>query len=376
MKRNTLLPVLLASFIVALGGASAYLLFDHTTNDTIEATSSIGEKVSENSSSPATDLKSLIYRAQQTVVQIEAEDDTTEKIGSGFLYNGKGDIITNAHVIKDASTIYVKTADTKTYPAAVLGMNQEVDVAVIRVPQLANRVPMELSKDQIGEVGDEIIAIGSPHGFQNTVTTGIISGKERNFSIGSYSYENVYQISAPISEGNSGGPLIQRDTGEVIGINSARSEGTSIGFSIPISNVLDDAVTWTSEAADKQLVYDRLSETDPPSTKQMAKDARSLIQFFYQSLSLRDYESAYRLLSSDWQEEVSYEDFRNHFATITEISIQSMDVNFMTEQEVRVIVKTNQTLTKDGKQARYNGTTSFHVKAENGQLKLMSADQK
>lgn len=140
------------------------------------------------------DLKSIIHEAEKNVIQIEGQNEDSTMTGSGFLYNKQGDIITNAHVIKDADLIYVRTADAQIYPAAVVGVGEDTDIAVIRVPQLAGPF-MHVEKDKYPEVGDEVIALGSPHGFQNTVTLGIISGQERNFSVDGFNYNNAYQIS-------------------------------------------------------------------------------------------------------------------------------------------------------------------------------------
>src|SRR5699024_8246507 len=102
-----------------------------------------------------------------------------------------------------------------------------------------------------------IIAVGSPLGFHNTVTTGIISGVDRSFEINGYSYDNVYQISANITHGNSGGPLINAETGKVIGINSAGIEDSEIGFSIPIPAIIDNNTEWSTIISNAQLIFAR-----------------------------------------------------------------------------------------------------------------------
>lgn len=113
------------------------------------------------------------------------------------------------------------------------------------MPGLAGVEPLVMVRKEKAEIGDEVIAIGSPLGFQNTVTTGMVSGLGRSFEIKPYTYNDLYQISAPIAPGNSGGPLVDKKTGEVLGINSAGIEESSIGFSIPIVNVLDLAEAWS-----------------------------------------------------------------------------------------------------------------------------------
>src|SRR5699024_6527493 len=153
---------------------------------------------------------SIIHESEKFVVQIEGHNEYEEVTGSGFVFNNKGDIITNAHVVEDADVIYVRTANAHFYPAATVGLSDDTDMAVIRVPQISGTKLLKLEKDMAPEVGDEIITLCSPHCFQNTVTLGIISGSERNFSVDAYNYNNVYQISAQNTQGNSGGPLISR----------------------------------------------------------------------------------------------------------------------------------------------------------------------
>lgn len=227
------------------------------------------------------DLKSIIHEAEKSVIQIEGQNEQSTFTGSGFLYNEKGDIITNAHVIKDSDTIFVRTANAQIYPAAVVGIGEEIDVAVIRVPQLASRTPLPISSENLAEIGDEVIALGSPHGFQNTVTLGIISGGDRNFTVDGYNYSNIYQISAQISQGNSGGPLIKRDTGEIIGINSVGTQDGTIGFSIPIVEVLDQITQWSNEAENDQLEFSSITDLISSSDSDQVLDgAVYLTEYF------------------------------------------------------------------------------------------------
>ena len=151
------------------------------------------------------ELKDIIHDVQKVVVMIELDDGS---LGSGFLYNNKGDVITNAHVVNGAKTVKVKTADAREFEGTVIGLSKDVDVAVVRVPGLVKEKPLDISKVK-AELGDEILALGSPLGLQNTVTTGIISGVGRSFEIPPFQYTDAYQISAPIAPGNSGGPLIK-----------------------------------------------------------------------------------------------------------------------------------------------------------------------
>src|SRR5690625_3979215 len=226
-KNRWILPTLITIFIIGIGVFLFYKVYTHWQMNKISIHQPIINKVEETNESP--DFKEIIYEAEKHVVQIESQSNQLERTGSGFLYNDQGDIVTNAHVIKDADVIHVRTANAHIYTAAVVGISEEIDVAVIRVPQLAGKSFLHMMENKQPEIGDAVISLGSPHGFQNTVTLGIISGKERNFSVDGYDYKNVYQISAQISEGNSGGPLIDQSTGKVIGINSVGTRDGTIG---------------------------------------------------------------------------------------------------------------------------------------------------
>ncbi|WP_328803006.1 S1C family serine protease [Paenibacillus sp. An7] len=120
----------------------------------------------------------------------------------------------------------------------------------------------------IGLLLDEILALGSPLGLENTVTIGIVSGLDRSFDI-SYTYSNLYQISDPITHGNSGRPLISSDTGKVLGINSAiADEDSTIGFSIPIPSILQQAREWSRAPMTELPNLPNVEDIDPDSDVQ------------------------------------------------------------------------------------------------------------
>jgi len=156
-------------------------------------------------------------------------------VGSGFVYDSHGHILTNNHVVENAEKIEVTFYDGVTASAKVVGTDKESDVAVIKVE---NTSFPALPKGDSGtlKVGELVMAVGSPFELSQTVTTGIISALERN-TVGINNYESFIQTDAPINRGNSGGPLVNMN-GEVIGINSAIVSGSSgndgIGFAIPI----------------------------------------------------------------------------------------------------------------------------------------------
>ncbi|WP_018924936.1 trypsin-like peptidase domain-containing protein [Salsuginibacillus kocurii] len=191
----------------------------------------------------AEERQQLIEEFEEKVMMIE----TRYGGGSGFLYNEQGDIITNAHVINGAEEVQVTLDDETTYSGEVIGESDDIDIALIRVDELAGQTPLPLQTDEQASVGEEVLALGNPLGLQNSVTDGIISGVERDLDIPPYTYENTYQISAPVDLGNSGGPLVSELTGKVIGVNSAAVEGSSIGFSIPVTEIHELVDDWVKE---------------------------------------------------------------------------------------------------------------------------------
>ncbi len=161
-----------------------------------------------------------------------------EGTGSGFVYDDKGHIVTNNHVVEGAEKITVQFFDGEEMTAKVVGTDPKADVAVIKVDS-TNYRPLPKGKSGTVRVGEWVLAIGSPFGFDQTVTSGIISAIGRNDAhiLGSDGYEDFLQTDAAINPGNSGGPLVDLD-GKVIGINAAIATATrssaGIGFAIPI----------------------------------------------------------------------------------------------------------------------------------------------
>ena len=159
-----------------------------------------------------------------------------KSLGSGFIIDKKGYILTNNHVVEGTDEIKVKLADDTEIRAKIVGRDPKSDLALIKIDTDHPLKPLPLGDSDKVEVGDWVVAIGNPFGLGNTVTAGIVSAKYRH--IGSRTYDNFIQTDAPINPGNSGGPLLNT-AGEVIGINTAiytRSGGNiGIGFAIPIN---------------------------------------------------------------------------------------------------------------------------------------------
>jgi len=154
-------------------------------------------------------------------------------LGSGFIIDKDGYILTNNHVVEKASSIKVKLTDGKEYDAKVIGKDAKTDIALIKINAKHDLPVAKLGDSDSLEVGDWVIAIGNPFGLEQTVTAGIVSAKGR--VIGAGPYDDFIQTDASINPGNSGGPLFNLN-GEVIGINTAIvSTGQGIGFAIPIN---------------------------------------------------------------------------------------------------------------------------------------------
>ncbi len=158
-------------------------------------------------------------------------------LGSGFIIDEEGYIATNAHVVNHASKVVVRLSDKAEYPAKIIGVDEKTDVALIKIENSKEHlVPVTFGDSNALEVGEWVMAIGSPFGLEQTVTVGVVSAKER--VLGAGPYDDFIQTDAAINPGNSGGPLVDAD-GRVIGINAAissRSGGNDgIGFAIPIN---------------------------------------------------------------------------------------------------------------------------------------------
>ncbi len=159
-------------------------------------------------------------------------------LGSGFIIDSDGSILTNNHVVENASKIVVKLSDDQEYEAKVIGRDAKTDVAVIKINAKSSLPAASFGDSDKLEVGEWVVAIGNPFGLDSTVTSGIVSAKGRH--IGQGPYDNFIQTDASINPGNSGGPLINL-RGEIVGINTAifsRTGGNmGIGFAIPINLV-------------------------------------------------------------------------------------------------------------------------------------------
>jgi putative serine protease PepD len=179
--------------------------------------------------------------------------------GSGFVYDTNGHVVTNAHVVEGATSIQVRFPNGKTYKATVVGTDPSTDLAVIDVdaPSTAFK-PLTLADSSALAVGEEVVAIGSPFGLENTVTSGIVSALDRSMQApNGYTINGAIQTDAAINHGNSGGPLLDL-RGRVIGVNSqieSDSGGSDgVGFAVP-SNTVKSIVSQLVAGGTVQHAY-------------------------------------------------------------------------------------------------------------------------
>ncbi len=175
------------------------------------------------------------------------QERQSSALGSGFIIDEKGILVTNNHVIEGAEDIVVQVNGEKKFKAKVIGADPLSDIAVLKIESKEKFLPVRFGDSDKARIGDWVIAIGNPFGLGGTVTSGIISA--RNRSIGLSRYEDYIQTDASINSGNSGGPLFDM-SGNVIGINTAilgRSGNVGIGFSIPSNSakiVIDQLIEF------------------------------------------------------------------------------------------------------------------------------------
>lgn len=204
---------------------------------------------------PKENHEAIIANAKTQVYTILAGS----KQGSGFLFNTKGDIITNAHVANSMDDVVVINANGQEFNGKVIGVDSKTDVALIRVPDLAGKNPLVIDTAQ-AVVGTEVVAIGSPHAKSGTTTTGKITSVGASFTDG-YSYTNLYEITAKLESGSSGGPLINVKTGNVIGINSIiLTDHPEIGYALPMANVMPLVNKWA--ATNPEINFNEHDEED------------------------------------------------------------------------------------------------------------------
>jgi S1-C subfamily serine protease len=244
---------------VAVGAVAALGGLDGGTTVVTETASASSPGLAPRSGAAMT-IHEIYERAASGVVRVNATSNSTSSsgapfgtqgvsaLGSGFVVDKTGHIVTNYHVVEGADEVTVSFSNRDTVKAEVVGTDPSSDLAVLRVQTAASALtPLPLGNSDNVQVGDPVVAIGNPFGLDRTVTAGIVSALQRLITApNQFTIDHVIQTDAPINHGNSGGPLINA-RGQVIGVNTQIETGDSatgnvgIGFSVP-SNTVKDVV--------------------------------------------------------------------------------------------------------------------------------------
>ena len=244
------LSLLAAACVGAGGGAVAYATLSDGSTVVKQVTVQPSEPIA--SSSAPLSVNQIYRRAYRGVVEITVTTSaaaspfggsgTAKAQGSGWVYNSSGNIVTNEHVVDGASSISVRFWNGKTYSASVVGTDKSTDLAVIKVDAPSSELhPLSVGNSADLQVGNGVVAIGSPFGLEETVTSGIVSALHRAIEApNNFTINDSVQTDAAINHGNSGGPLLNSQ-GQVVGVNaqirsdSGGNEG--VGFAIPSNTV-------------------------------------------------------------------------------------------------------------------------------------------
>ncbi len=225
------------------------------------------------------DRVTLIKEIQQKVFTIL----TNSAQGSGFLYKKGGYVITNAHVVQGAVEVMVRNSVGQESPGTVVGISNRYDIALIHVPNYQDKPPLGIETTE-SPIGLEVIALGSPQGFENSASIGYITGNKRDMKLENFIYKQIYQVDAQIDKGSSGGPLVDVNTGNVIGINSllyTTETSTHFAFSIPLYSMVDQFDGWIAQplSANEVLSVANLYENNqqPVSKSDITNETDNLL---------------------------------------------------------------------------------------------------
>jgi S1-C subfamily serine protease len=264
----------------ALGGGvaiGAAWLVGGLDGDTTVVTETAASSTPELAPSGRMSINQIYREAAPGVVQVTSTTNDTsfpvdplfapsllvpaqQHLGSGFVLDKAGHIVTNYHVVEDADDIKVSFSNRDTVKARLVGTDPSTDLAVLRVRVGAGALtPLPLGDSDRVEVGDEVVAIGNPFGLARTATAGIVSALQRNIRApNTYTIDHVIQTDAPINTGSSGGPLLN-SRGEVIGVNTQIETGgaagnVGIGFAVP-SNTVKNVVAQILRSGKVERAY-------------------------------------------------------------------------------------------------------------------------
>jgi S1-C subfamily serine protease len=229
--------VVAGALIGAGGGAATYAVLKPAGSKTVVRQVTVADSQPASTGSGLS-VSSIYQLARKGVVEVSSAQGQ----GSGFVYDANGHVLTNQHVVSGASSLTVKLWNGKTFGAQVVGTDASTDLAVLKISAPASELfPLTLGDSGRLVVGDNVVAIGSPFGLEETVTSGIVSALHREMrSPNGFAIDDSIQTDAAINHGNSGGPLLDA-SGRVLGINSQietnTGDGAGVGFAVPIDAV-------------------------------------------------------------------------------------------------------------------------------------------
>jgi S1-C subfamily serine protease len=265
---------------LALGGAALLgKLGSHTTIQQVSPLGGGGGVGNVTLQAPTTtgalSAEQIYKRDAPGVVQITSTDATSSSIGSGFVIDKAGHIVTNYHVIQGATNVQVSFSSNDKLTATVVGVDQSTDIAVLKIQARSSALtPLELGDSDAVRVGDTVYAIGNPFSYTRTLTSGIVSAVQRLITApNTLPIADVIQTDASINHGNSGGPLLDV-RGRVIGVTSqiyagnAQQGNIGIGFAVPVNTVRNIAAQLISTG---KVEHAYLGVGTAPVTAQLSK---------------------------------------------------------------------------------------------------------
>ena len=280
LRAIELLVVAVVGGALALGGAALLgKLGSHTTIQQVSPLGGggVGNVTLQAPATGALTAEQIYKRDAPGVVQVTATDPTqgSSSLGSGFVIDKAGHIVTNFHVVRGATKVYVSFSGQDQLAATVVGVDPSTDIAVLTIQAHPSALtPLELGNSDAVRVGDTVYAIGNPFGYTRTLTSGIVSAVQRRITApNTLPIDNAIQTDASINHGNSGGPLLDA-AGRVIGVASqiyaenSQQGNIGIGFAVPVNTVRNIAAQIISTG---KVLHAFLGVETEPITAQLAK---------------------------------------------------------------------------------------------------------
>ena len=227
--------------LVAGGGTAGGMIAERYLADHRPVTAATASSAASLTESD--DLAAVVSKVQPSVVTVMVDGAQASSLGSGVVISSDGLVLTNNHVIAENGTVSVRLSSGRTVPATVVATDATHDLALVQATGLSGLTPVTFGTDDSVAVGDTVLAFGAPLGLENSVTSGIVSARDRSINTGDEQLTGLLQTDAAINQGNSGGALVDL-SGQVIGINVAiatagetQTGSIGVGFGIPADTV-------------------------------------------------------------------------------------------------------------------------------------------